>query len=115
MNVSKEEFVERYKICVGLNDCETDCQKFDTEKYMTVIEYVCKNNNIAYSIETMRGGYAYENGGFARENSLGITLIGATKEVVNDLAAELCAMFNQESVLIFHDRVSAYFLTEKLI
>lgn len=112
--ISEEIMLDRYKICVGLNDSTTDIQNFDTSKYIKVIEYVCKNNNMAFSLEQMRGGYCYENGSFTTENSLGITLINVTKEQANELASELCAMFNQESVLIFHDKVGAYYLADKI-
>ena len=112
--ISEEKMLDRYKICVGLNDGDSDMQNFDTSKYIKVIEYVCKNNNMAFSLEKMRGGYCYENGKFTTENSLGITLINVTKQQADELASELCAMFNQESVLIFHDKIGAYYLADKI-
>lgn len=113
--ITDEEYqVDRYVICVGLNDCVTDEQTFETEKYIKIIEYVCKNNDIAFSLEIMRGGYVYTNGTFARENSLGITLINASKEQADMVGEELCALFNQESVLILHDKVGAHYIGSKL-
>ena len=114
MEIGEERQIDRYKILVGLNGKDDDLQKHDTEKYISIIEYVCKNNDIAFSVEIQRGGYRYDNGNFTRENSLAVTLLYAQKEQADLLASELCAMFNQESVLILHDRVGAYFLREEL-
>ena len=114
MQIRAENQVDRYQILVGLNDKDSNLQQHDTEKYISVIEYYCKNNGMAFSIHTQRGGYVYESGAFAKENSLVITLIGASASQANELAAEVCALFNQESVLILHDSIGAYYISEQI-
>ena len=43
-----------------------------------------------------------------------LTLIDVEKSVVKDIAGDLCAFFNQESVLITENRIDAYFIRERL-
>ena len=114
MKIGEERQVDRYQILVGLNDKDDDLQRHDTEKYVSVIEYICKNNDIAFSLQLQRGGYCYENGTFTRENSLAVTLLNAKKAQAEMLASELCAMFRQESVLILHDRIGTCYLREEM-
>lgn len=103
-----------YHIYVGLNDAETEIQMHETKKYAEVVDYVCRNNGICYTLHTARGGYQMENGDFVNENSLDVILMGAKEETVDELASELCALFGQESVLVLHDTAEMYFLSENL-
>lgn len=86
----------------------------ETKKYAEVVDYVCRNNGICYTLHTARGGYQMENGDFVNENSLDVILMGAKEETVDELASELCALFGQECVLVLHDTAEMYFLSENL-
>lgn len=102
------------KIYVGLNDVTTNTQLFESEKYIRVLRNVCYSYRVPFSFNVQEGGYIYENGEYARENSLVLTLIDVDKSVVNDIARDLCAFFHQESVLITENQIQAHFVHETL-
>lgn len=105
--------VER-KIYIGLNDLTTNTQLFENEKYIRVLRNVCYSYRVPFSFNVQEGGYLYENGDYARETSLVLTLIDVEKAVVNDIARDLCAFFHQESVLITENQLQAYSVRETL-
>ncbi|MBQ7595249.1 MAG: hypothetical protein IJU45_01155 [Clostridia bacterium] len=102
------------KIYIGLNDSQTLDQKFDTDKYKKILKQVCFNYHIPFSVSVSEGGYFHENGDYTEENTLVITLIDVPDITVNEIAKDLCAFFNQESVMITTDTIRAYFITEKI-
>ena len=102
------------KIYVGLNDSETMKQEHDTDKYVTILQGVCRSYGVAFSFSLARGGYIHEDGRYTQETSLVISLIDADRDVVNELAKDLCAFFHQESVLITEGMIRAYYVNEKL-
>lgn len=105
--------IER-KIYIGLNDLTTNTQLFENEKYIRVLRNVCYSYKVPFSFNLQEGGYLYENGDYARETSLVLTLIDVEKAVVNDIARDLCAFFHQESVLITENQLQAYSVRETL-
>ena len=102
------------KIYIGLNDLVTNTQLFESEKYIKVLRNVCYSYRVPFSFNIQEGGYIYENGAYARERSLVLTLIDVEKAVVNDIAKDLCAFFHQESVLITESQIQAHFVREAL-
>ena len=102
------------KIYIGLNDVATNTQLFESEKYVRVLRNVCYSYKVPFSFSVQEGGYIYENGDYARETSLVLTLIDAEKAVVDDIAKDLCAFFHQESVLITESQIQARFIRETL-
>ena len=102
------------KIYVGLNDSVTKKQLFDTEKYITVLKDVCFAYHTPFSFNVIEGGYIHENGEYTKETTLELTLIGAKKTTINEIAKDLCAFFNQESVLITENLIRSYFISESL-
>ena len=74
------------KIYIGLNDLSTNTQLFENEKYIRVLRNVCYSYKVPFSFQVQEGGYIYESGEYARENSLVLTLIDVDKAVVNDIA-----------------------------
>ena len=105
--------IER-KIYIGLNDLTTNTQLFENEKYIRVLRSVCYSYRVPFSFNVQEGGYLYENGDYARETSLVLTLIDVEKSIVNDIARDLCAFFHQESVLITENQLQAYSVRETL-
>lgn len=101
-------------IYIGLNDSETGAQKFDTEVYLSVLKNVCRNYGVAFSVHRINGGYFHEDGRYTEENTLVLTLMDVSKEVVTDIAKDLCAFFNQESVMITETPSSVYFISESI-
>ncbi len=105
---------DRYIIYVGLNDGDSRRQEFETERLKRVLYNVCKNYSVSFSVADMAGGYFLDNGQFIQENSMQISLIGSTREITEEISADICAFFNQESVLIVHDEVDSYLVRNKL-
>lgn len=102
------------KIYIGLNDVTTNTQLFENEKYISVLRNVCYAYKVPFSFNVEEGGYIYQNGDYARETSLVLTLIDAEKDVVNEIAKDLCAFFHQESVLVTESRIDSYYVSETL-
>ena len=102
------------KIYVGLNDSVTEKQLFDTEKYVKILKDVCFAYHTPFSFGVIEGGYIHENGDYTKETTLELTLIGAKKNTINEIAKDLCAFFNQESVLITENHIRSYFIRESL-
>lgn len=102
------------KIYVGLNDSVTKTQLFSTDKYINILKNVCKAYQTAFSFDVEEGGYMHENGKYTMETSLILTLIDADKNVIREIARDLCAFFHQESVLITEDHVRAFYVKETL-
>ena len=102
------------KIYIGLNDLTTKSQLFENEKYIKVLRNVCRSYKVPFSFSVQEGGYIYENGEYSEENSLVLTLIDVEKNIVNDIAKDLCAFFHQETVLVTEKQVQAYFVHVKL-
>ena len=102
------------KIYVGLNDSETMTQTFDTEKYVSLLKNVCRSYKVGFSFSETQGGYVHEDGRFTQETSLVISLIDADRQIVDEIAKDLCVFFHQESVLITENEVRSYFVKEAL-
>ncbi len=102
------------RIYIGLNDSETLDQKFETAKYVSVLKNVCRSYKVAFSFTVANGGYMHEDGRYTQETSLVLSLIDADPAVVSEIAKDLCAFFNQESVLVTENEIKAYFVNESL-
>ena len=100
------------RIYIGLNDSETLDQKFETAKYVSVLKNVCRSYKVAFSVAN--GGYMHEGGRYTHETSRVLSLIDADPAVVGEIAKDLCAFFNQESVLVTENEIKAYFVNESL-
>ena len=101
-------------IYVGLNDQETGIQKFDTEKYLSILKNVCRSYQVAFSVQLIQGGYFHEDGRYTNENTLSLMLIDVPENTVNEIAKDLCMFFNQESVMVTASPSSVYFVQESL-
>lgn len=102
------------KIYVGLNDAQTKEQRFETEKYLSILKQVCFSYHVAFSVHTQQGGYFHEDGQYTQENSLVLSLIDAPEETVAEIAQDLCVFFRQESVLITQNEIKAQFIQGSL-
>ncbi|MCR5229104.1 MAG: DUF3574 domain-containing protein [Solobacterium sp.] len=101
-------------IYIGLNDADTGIQKFDTEKYMSVLKNVCRSYRVAFSVHQINGGYFHEDGRYTEENTLVLLLIAVPEETVTEIARDLCAFFHQESVMVTFSPGSVVFVKESL-
>ena len=94
---------------IGLNDAETGVQKFDSERYISILKHVCKSYKIAFSVQMINGGYVHEDGRYTEENTLLLRLIDVPKRIVKELAKDLCIFFNQESIMVTYSPTSFLF------
>lgn len=102
------------KIYIGLNDSESKKQEFSTEKYINVLKHVCHNYRVPFSFTLEQGGYIHEDGEYTQELSIVLSMIDVKKDLINEIAKDLCVLFHQESVMITEDHVRAYFISESL-
>ena len=106
--------MKEIKLYVGLNDSETLKQEHDTADYVSVLKTVCFNYHVPFSIRLEQGGYMDEQGRYTQELTLVISFIDVPQDTIREIAGDLCAFFNQESVLVTEDNVEAYFVKKKL-
>ncbi len=99
---------------IGLNDSITGVQEFDTDKYMSILKYVCKSYEVAFSIHQINGGYFHEDGRYTEENTLVLMLLDVEEKTVMEIAKDLCAFFHQESIMVTTAPSSVVFVSEKL-
>lgn len=96
------------KIYIGLNDAQTKEQKFETKKYMSVLKHICRSYHTAFSVDIEDGGYFHDDGEYTEETSFVLLLINADRDVVRQIANDLCVFFHQESVLVTENLISGY-------
>ena len=101
-------------IYIGLNDSKTHEQIFATDKYISILKKVCKAYRTAFSVNQINGGYFHDDGTYVDENSLILTLLDVDEKIVEEISKDLCAFFNQESVLVTYTDAKVRFVTEKI-
>jgi hypothetical protein len=101
-------------IYIGLNDMDTGLQKYDTEKYMSILKNVCRSYQVAFSVQLINGGYFHEDGRYTEENTLSLRLVDVPDAAVMEIAKDLCAFFHQESVMVTVSHCTTYFVHEQL-
>ncbi len=110
MNTDKHQAI----LYIGLNDSETGVQKFDTEKYLSILKNTCRSYQVAFSVQVINGGYIHEDGRYVEENTLMLRLIDIPEETIREIAKDLCFFFHQESVLVTLQPASMYYVKETL-
>ena len=100
------------RIYIGLNDATAKKQLFETEKYMDVLKTVCRSYHVPFSVNKEQGGYFHEDGTYTEENSFVLLLIGTEREVVKNIAKDLCTFFGQESVMVTENQIGGYFISK---
>ena len=100
------------KIYVGLNDATKHEQLFEKERYVSVLKNVCRSYHTAFSYDVINGGYFHEDGTYVEENSLELTLLDVSDELVKEIAKDLCAFFHQESVMAVYSEPEVEFIQE---
>lgn len=101
-------------IYIGLNDSETGQQKFSTDRYLSILKNVCRSYQVAFSVQEINGGYFHEDGRYTEETTLVLTLMNIEDELVLEIAKDVCAFFNQESVMVTSSPTSVVFVSESL-
>ena len=106
--------VKQANIYIGLNDSFTHEQIFDTEKYVSILKRVCKAYHVAFSMNKIDGGYFHDDGTYVEENSLVLSLLDVKEDVVEEISKDLCAFFNQESVMVTYSDAMIQFVKERI-
>ena len=101
-------------IYVGLSDSDTHEQKYDTERYLSILKNVCKSYHVGFSVHSVSGGYFHDDGSYVDENSLVLTLLDADGAVVKEIAKDLCVFFHQESVMVTSGESEIFYVRENL-
>lgn len=101
-------------IYIGLNDMQTGVQKYDTEKYLSILKKVCHSFGVAFSVHRIEGGYFHENGDYVEETTLALLLMDTPQETVMEIARDLCAFFHQESVMVTSSPCSVVFVKDDI-
>ena len=102
------------QVYIGLNDGVTKNQEFDTERYVSVLKRVCVQYGVPFSFDVINGGYIHDDGEYTEENTIVLTFIDVSQEVIDEIAKDLCAFFRQESVLITTSSIQARTIREVL-
>lgn len=106
--------MNEHKVYIGLNDKDSKEQIFATEKYSKILKTVCKSYRTAFSVSQIDGGYFHEDGTYVEENTLVVSMTGVDDETVDEIAKDLCAFFNQESVMVTKGIIEVKFISESL-
>ena len=101
-------------IYVGLNDRFTHEQRFDKEKYISILKNVCHSYKTAFSFDVINGGYFHEDGSYVEETSLQLTLLDISDDMVREIAKDLCVFFRQESVMVVYSSPEVEFISESI-
>ena len=89
-------------------------QKFDTEKYISLLKNVCQSYHVAFSMNTITGGYFHDDGTYVEENTLVLTMLNVKDETVQEIARDLCMFFHQESVMVSNSTSEVFFIHERI-
>ncbi|MBQ6559936.1 MAG: hypothetical protein IJL85_03805 [Erysipelotrichaceae bacterium] len=101
-------------IYIGLNDSASKQQKFETEKYISLLKNVCQSYHVAFSMNTITGGYFHDDGTYVEENTLVLTMLDVPDEIVQEIAKDLCMFFHQESVMVTYSDAQVHFVRETI-
>ena len=104
----------QYTIYIGLNDSDTHEQKMLTEKYVSLLKKVCFSYKVAFSVSIVNGGYFHEDGTYVEEKTLALMLMDVEESTVDAVAQDLCAFFNQESVMVTKTPAEVRFIQDSL-
>lgn len=110
----ESNLMTKITIYVGLNDSETGVQKFNTEKYVSILKNMCKSYKVSFSVQKIEGGYFHDDGNYTEETTLALMLVDVSEEIVMEIAKDLCAFFNQESVMVVFSPCSVIFVSESI-
>jgi hypothetical protein len=68
---------------------------------------------VAFSFQTINGGYFHEDGRYTEETTLLLVLMDTPEEIITEIAKDLCAFFRQESVMVAYSPCEVVFIREK--
>lgn len=111
MPVNKKK---RYTVSVGLDDKDEKLQKIQTERALRLVTSCCKGYGAAFSSYLQDGGYIHDSGEYVLEKSVCIVFIDPDRNMIEEIAKDLCAFMNQESVLVTVEDIECFSISENL-
>ncbi len=105
---------ERFQIYIGHNDQDEKVQVHSADQFRKIVKNVCRGYKVAFSVGFINGGYFHEDGTYVEEDSDVLTLLGVTEDEAREIAKDLCAFLNQESVMLVKDMVEYDFVSERI-
>lgn len=103
--IHTKDFLPESQVYIGLNDSETKEQIFETGRYVSILKEVCHEFGVPFSLDVIEGGYIHDDGTFTEEKSIVLTFIDVEQKTIDEIARKVCALFNQESVLITTEHI----------
>lgn len=72
-------------VYIGLNDSKTGVQKYDSQKYLSILKNACRNYKVTFSVQVINGGYFHADGRYTKENSLMLRLVDVPEKPLQSL------------------------------
>lgn len=89
----------RYEIFIGIKDKDRYQEIITVDDFRNMLEQICTEKQLAFSLLTQIGGYAH-NKGYTTETSLRIVIIGADENEITILGERLKKKVNTDTILI---------------
>ncbi len=99
----------KHEIFIGLKDKDSYREVFSVDDFKSLLEEVCTEREIAFSMLRQLGGYTH-NKGYTTETSLRIVIIGAAEEEIRLLGERLKKIINTDTILITKAEIESAFL-----
>ena len=99
---------------IGLNDADTNVQKYDTTRYVKLLRTVCAQYEVQFSFNVIGGGCIHDSGEVTEETTISLTFFDVDYDTVTEIAKDLCVFFNQESILVTTGLKEVRFVRERL-
>ncbi len=95
----------KYVIHIGLNDKDTNTQKYTIEEASQIVNTICERYVDGYSCVQMNGGWGKDEDTYVKEKTLVYEFVNAQKEQVQQIMDEAVVELNQECILFEQQEV----------
>lgn len=112
MNEAEYEKVFRHRITVSADNIGD--RAITSSRLQSLIFTVCSGYRVSYSSGFEKGGSVREDGTFAAGESYVVTMTGATDEMAESVARDLCAFLDRKQVTITRDTVERMIITDSV-
>lgn len=106
--ILKKGPVETYKLYIGMTDKEELQQLCSTEEFIDIVEEICEDFEISFSMDERIGGFRMSNGKYITERSLVLSISGFNEDQIFQLAEKLKKQLDQESILVTMEMTQMY-------
>ncbi len=89
-----------YQIYIGCNDSQTDKEIVSLEELKKLVTEFFSKKETGFSLIATKGGYLHDDGNYAYEDTLCISIIGEQGLDVIKLGKSLSMYMNQECIMV---------------